>query len=170
MNFAKFFAEHQRATASDYRSINSSAGRIVKRNCKWWYKTKAYARVWARSVSYQKGQFRLENRFQKQLLVNVLQLGDLKNLVNSKKKYSVLESLLDKVAGLKACNSIRLQHRCFPVKFAKFLRTPFLKEQLQWLLLRFNSCFQRSPEQRPVRMSAINTRFNWKKVFATAKI
>ena len=170
MNFAKFFAEHQRATASDYRSVNSSAGRIVKRNCKWWYKTKAYARVWARSVSYQKGQFRLENRFQKQLLVNVLQLGDLKNLVNSEKKYSVLESLLDKVAGLKACNFIRLQHRRFPVKFAKFLRTPFLKEQLQWLLRRFNSCFQRSPEQRPVRMSVINIRFNWKKVFATAKI
>ena len=30
------------------------------------------------------------------------------------------------VAGLKACNFVkkRLQHRCFPVKFAKFLRTP----------------------------------------------
>ena len=29
----------------------------------------------------------------------------------------------------------RLQHRCFPVKLAKFLRTPFLKEHLRWLLL-----------------------------------
>ena len=31
--------------------------------------------------------------------------------------------------GLQTCNSIkkRLQHRCFPVKFAKFLRTPILK-------------------------------------------
>ena len=30
------------------------------------------------------------------------------------------------VAGLKACTFVkkRLQHRCFPVKFAKFLRTP----------------------------------------------
>ena len=28
-----------------------------------------------------------------------------------------------------------LQHECFPVKFAKFLRTPFFKEHLQWLLL-----------------------------------
>ena len=30
----------------------------------------------------------------------------------------------------------RLSHRCFPVKFAKFLRTTFLSEHLRWLLLR----------------------------------
>ena len=29
----------------------------------------------------------------------------------------------------------RLWHRCFPVNFAKFLRAPFLKEHLWWLLL-----------------------------------
>ena len=29
----------------------------------------------------------------------------------------------------------RLWHRCFPVKFAKFLRTPFFTEHLWWLLL-----------------------------------
>ena len=29
----------------------------------------------------------------------------------------------------------RLWHRCFPVSFAKFLRTHFFKEQLLWLLL-----------------------------------
>ena len=29
----------------------------------------------------------------------------------------------------------RLWHRCFPVNFAKFLRTPFLIEHLRWLLL-----------------------------------
>ena len=29
----------------------------------------------------------------------------------------------------------RLQHRCFPMKIAKFLRTPFFTEHLQWLLL-----------------------------------
>ena len=29
----------------------------------------------------------------------------------------------------------RLWHRCFPVNFAKFLRTPFLIEHLWWLLL-----------------------------------
>ena len=40
-----------------------------------------------------------------------------------------MQSLFNKVAGHKACNFIkrRLQHRCFPVNFAKFLRTPILK-------------------------------------------
>ena len=33
----------------------------------------------------------------------------------------------------------RLWHRCFPVSFAKFLRTPFLTENLRWLLLHFAS-------------------------------
>ena len=28
-----------------------------------------------------------------------------------------------------------LWHRCFPVNFAKFLRTPFFTEHLRWLLL-----------------------------------
>ena len=43
----------------------------------------------------------------------------------------------DKVAGLKSLTLLekRLQHRCFPVNFAKFLRTPFFTEHLQWLLL-----------------------------------
>ena len=67
----------------------------------------------------------------------------------------MLASLFNKVPGLSSKK--KLQYRCFPVKFAKFLRTPFFTEQLQWLLLRFNSYFQRSPEQKPVRLSAINT-------------
>ena len=29
-------------------------------------------------------------------------------------------------------------HRCFPVNFAKFLRTPFLTEHLRWLLLKYD--------------------------------
>ena len=35
------------------------------------------------------------------------------------------------------CNFIkkRLWYKCFPVNFAKFLRTPFLTEHLWWLLL-----------------------------------
>ena len=41
----------------------------------------------------------------------------------------MLESLFNKVAGLKDCNFIkeRLQHRCFSVNNAKFLRTHFLQ-------------------------------------------
>ena len=38
-------------------------------------------------------------------------------------------SLFNKVAGLQTCNFIkkRLQHKCFPVNFAKFLGTAILK-------------------------------------------
>ena len=45
--------------------------------------------------------------------------------------------------------------------------------EIQCLLLRFNLCFQRSVEQKLVRLSAINMRFSLiqlKKVFATVKI
>ena len=50
----------------------------------------------------------------------------LKNSGNFRGKKPVLESLVNKVAGLQACNSIkrRLQHSCFAVKFPKCLRTP----------------------------------------------
>ena len=41
----------------------------------------------------------------------------------------MLESLFNEVAGMKTCNFIkkRLQHMCFHVKFAKFLRTSLLQ-------------------------------------------
>ena len=67
-------------------------------------------------------------------------------------------------------NNPWLQHRSFHVKFAKFLSASFFREHLQWMLQRLNLCFQRSPEQKPVQLSAINTKFCWKKVFAVAKI
>ena len=46
-------------------------------------------------------------------------------------------SVLNRVAGPKAHNFIkkRLQHKCFPVKFAKFLRTPNLKKICERLVL-----------------------------------
>ena len=34
----------------------------------------------------------------------------------------------------------RLCHRCFPVNFAEFPKTPFLTEHLQWLLLKDGNC------------------------------
>ena len=42
----------------------------------------------------------------------------------------------NKVEGA-ACNFIkkRLRHRCFPVKFVKFLRAPSLTEHVLWLFL-----------------------------------
>ena len=43
----------------------------------------------------------------------------------------------NKVAGLRPATLLKkgLWHRCFPVNFAKFLRTPFYIEHLWWLLL-----------------------------------
>ena len=45
-----------------------------------------------------------------------------------------------------ACNFIkkRLQHRCFPVKFVKFLRTPTLKNICERLLTTFFETITRS--------------------------
>ena len=74
----------------------------------------------------------------------------------------MLESLFNNAADLKACNSIkeRLQDSCFSVKLPKFLKAPFFTAEFQWLLLTFNSCFQRSSEQKTVCLSAINIRFS----------
>ena len=57
-------------------------------------------------------------------------IGVLKNFANFIGKYLCWGlSLIKFSAGLKACNFIkkRLQHWYFPLKFAKFLRTPTLK-------------------------------------------
>ena len=52
-------------------------------------------------------------------------------------KLPVPESLFNKVAGLRPATLLqkRLWHKCFPVNFAKFLRTPFLQNTSGWLLL-----------------------------------
>ena len=44
----------------------------------------------------------------------------------------------NKVPGLRPATLLkkRLWHMCFPVEFAKFLRTAFFKEYLWWLLLK----------------------------------
>ena len=54
-----------------------------------------------------------------------------------------LESLFNKIAGLKACNFIkkRFQHRSFPVNIAKFLRKPILKNICKRLLLSLTTTF-----------------------------
>ena len=52
--------------------------------------------------------------------------GVLGNFAKFTGKYLCQRLFFNKVAGLR--------HRCFPVNFAKFLRTPFCTEHLQWLL------------------------------------
>ena len=61
------------------------------------------------------------------------------------RKISVLETILNKVAGSQLYYK-RLQHKCFPVKFVKILRTPFFTEHLRWLFL--ENLFRSSRERR----------------------
>ena len=62
--------------------------------------------------------------------------GVLRNFTKFTWRHLCQSLFFNKVAG-QACNFIekRLWHRCFPVNFTKFLRTPFLTEHLRWLLL-----------------------------------
>ena len=54
---------------------------------------------------------------------------------NFAKRHLCQSLFFNKVAGLKPATLLkkRLWHRCFPVNFAKFLRTPLLTEHLRWL-------------------------------------
>ena len=67
--------------------------------------------------------------FQKQQFTDVIQNRCSYKFLKIHRKTPVLEYLFNKVAGPQACNfnPKRLQHRCFPVNFAKFLRAPFLQ-------------------------------------------
>ena len=62
---------------------------------------------------------------QKQLLIDVFQNRCSEEFLKFDRKAPLQESLFNNVAGLNACNFVkkRLQHRYFPVKFAKLLRT-----------------------------------------------
>ena len=64
--------------------------------------------------------------------------GVLRNFAKFTGKHLCQGLFFNKVA--KACNLLKksLRHRCFPVNFAKFPRTPFFTEHLWWLLLDFS--------------------------------
>ena len=61
--------------------------------------------------------------------------GVLRNLGKLTGKHLCQSLFFKKVTGLATFLKMRLWHRCFPVIFLKFLRTTFLTQQLQWLLL-----------------------------------
>ena len=65
-------------------------------------------------------------------------IGALRNFTKFTGKHLCQSLFVNNTAGLRPATWLkkRLWHRCFPVKCAKFLRTPFLTEHLQWLLLR----------------------------------
>ena len=71
----------------------------------------------------------------------------------------VLEPFCKKVGDLKAFNIFKkkLQHRCFPVNIAKFLKTAFFIEHLRWLLL------------REINSKQVSTRVNEKKIKSSRK-
>ena len=58
--------------------------------------------------------------------------GVLRNLTKFTGKHLCQSLFFNKVAGLRAATLLkkRLWHRCFPVNFVKFLRTPFYTEHL----------------------------------------
>ena len=64
--------------------------------------------------------------------------GVLRNFTKFTGKHLCQSLFLNKVATLRpsTLSRKRLWHRCFPVNFAKFLRTSFIKEHLWWLLLK----------------------------------
>ena len=63
--------------------------------------------------------------------------GVLKNFVKLTRKHLWQSLFFNKVAGLGPTTLLkkRLCHRCFPVNFTTFPRTPFFIEHLEWLLL-----------------------------------
>ena len=51
----------------------------------------------------------------------------------------------------------------------KISQNTFFYKEFQWMLLRFNLCFRRNLEQKQMLLSAINTRFSWKKDISCRK-
>ena len=63
--------------------------------------------------------------------------GVLRNFAKFTGKHLWRSLFFNKVPGLTPATLLakRLWHRCFPVNFVKFLRTPFFIEHLWWLLV-----------------------------------
>ena len=64
--------------------------------------------------------------------------GILRNFAKLTGKHMCQSLFFNKVAGLRAATLLkkRLWHRCFPVNFAKFLRTPFFQNTSGRLLFK----------------------------------
>ena len=79
-----------------------------------------------------KGQSWWKNRFEKQSFAD-FKLDVLKHFLNPTGNHLCWSLFSIKFAGLKVCNSIkkRLQHRCYPGKFANFLRAAFLQNSFR---------------------------------------
>ena len=60
----------------------------------------------------------------------------LQNFAKFTGKHLCQNLFFNKIAGLRPVTLVtkKLWHRCFHINFAKFLRTPFLREHLRWLM------------------------------------
>ena len=69
-----------------------------------------------------------------------MEKGVLINFTKFTEKHPCKSLFFNKVAGLRPATLLKksLLHRCFPVNFANFLRTPFLQNTSGRLLLPFN--------------------------------
>ena len=142
---------------------------LAHENLNYDKKTKTYVPIWARSISYQKRAVLVKFKQVSEAgssLQMFFKIAVLKNFANSTGKHLCWRYFLIKLQSWKDSIKKRLQHRSFPVKFAKFLRTPFLHNISSgcfWLLTR-------SREPKPMWLSVINIRFSCKRVFAVAKV
>ena len=100
-------------------------------------------RFWAISINFR---FLIFSGLSQTFENSTLGLSEGETLANSGEKIvrlSQVEPILEPTtpttptSGMRPATLLkkRAWHRCFPVNFVKFLRTPFFKEHLQWLLL-----------------------------------
>ena len=89
---------------------------------------------------------RSSEKFNKRLTIfskrDVLETRCFKKFCKIHKKTTVPESNFLIKLQVSACKLIKketLSHRCFPVNFAKFLKIPFSKKHVRWLLLECTS-------------------------------
>ena len=67
--------------------------------------------------------------------------GVFRKFAKFKGKHLCQRLFFNKVAGMRPATLLKknLWYRCFPLNFAKFLRTPFFTEHLWWLLLKVSN-------------------------------
>ena len=72
-------------------------------------------------------------KFQKHLFADILQNRVVKSFAKFTEQHLCWSLFLIKLqpSGLKLFLKKKLQHRCFPLNFVKFIRTPFFTEHLQ---------------------------------------
>ena len=87
--------------------------------------------------------------YQKQPPEVLCKKGVLRNFAKFTGKYLCHNLIFNKVADLRPATLLKksLWHRCLPVNFAKFLRTPFLKNTSEQLLLDYFALYISDEQQ-----------------------